>query len=152
MNLRALKLLYPSCKLSAVEINTAAVRELQVPVPSAEVINLAIQDYIVKDASYDLVFTKGVLIHLNPDTLSNAYEKMYRASSRYVLIGEYYNPNPVSIPYRGYENKLFKRDFAGEILGQFKDLRLLDYGFVCRLDPAFPQDDISWFLLEKTGR
>jgi spore coat polysaccharide biosynthesis protein SpsF len=46
---------------------------------------------------------------------------------------------------------LFKRDFAGEMLEQFADLRLIDYGFAYRRDPAFPQDDITWFLMEKKG-
>ena len=30
-----------------------------------------------------------------------------------------------------------------------KDLRLVDYGFSYHRDRAFPQDDITWFLLEK---
>jgi hypothetical protein len=30
-------------------------------------------------------------------------------------------------------------------------LRLVDYGFVYRRDPAHPQDDLTWFLLEKTA-
>jgi spore coat polysaccharide biosynthesis protein SpsF len=45
---------------------------------------------------------------------------------------------------------LFKRDFAGELLDRFSDLRLIDYGFVYRRDTHFPLDDISWFLFEKT--
>ncbi len=28
-------------------------------------------------------------------------------------------------------------------------LRLVDYGFVYRRDPNWPQDNINWFLLEK---
>jgi spore coat polysaccharide biosynthesis protein SpsF len=28
---------------------------------------------------------------------------------------------------------------------------LVDYGFAYHRDPAFPQDDITWFLLEKTA-
>lgn len=150
MNLKALDLLFPTRRLSAVEINNVASKELEKQLPKAEVFKIAIQDFITQDASHDLVFTKGVLIHLNPDNLPETYEKMYRASRRYVLIAEYYNPTPIRIPYRGHENKLFKRDFAGEMLEQFKDLRLLDYGFAYRRDPIFPQDDISWFLLEKT--
>lgn len=151
MNLRALKLLFPACRLSAVEVNAAAAKELQSQVPDAEVFTGAIQDFKVNDSSYELVFTKGVLIHLNPNTLPETYEKMYRASRRYVLIAEYYNPAPVAIPYRGHENKLFKRDFAGEMLERYTDLHLVDYGFAYRRDPVFPQDDISWFLLEKTA-
>jgi spore coat polysaccharide biosynthesis protein SpsF len=53
------------------------------------------------------------------------------------------------IPYRGNEDRLFKRDFAGEMLNKYSDLSLVDYGFSYRKDPIFPQDDITWFLLEK---
>jgi len=31
----------------------------------------------------------------------------------------------------------------------YKDCKLIDYGFSYRRDPAFPQDDITWFLIEK---
>jgi len=55
----------------------------------------------------------------------------------------------MNLSYRGNENKLFKRDFAGEMLLRFPDLRLLKYGFRYRNDPVFPLDDITWFLLEK---
>ena len=68
---------------------------------------------------------------------------------RYLLVAEYYNPSPVTIPYRGHENRLFKRDFAGEILEKYPSMTLIDYGFAYRNDPSFPQDDITWFLLEK---
>ena len=66
------------------------------------------------------------------------------------MIAEYYNPSPVGIDYRGYKDKLFKRDFAGEMLDGYQDLKLVNYGF-CYHRGTFPQDDISWFLLEKAG-
>jgi spore coat polysaccharide biosynthesis protein SpsF len=28
-------------------------------------------------------------------------------------------------------------------------MQLVDYGFAYRRDPNFPQDDITWFLMEK---
>ena len=62
---------------------------------------------------------------------------------------EYYNPVPVQIDYRGHQGKLFKRDFAGEMLERHANFKLLDYGFAYRKDPSFPQDDITWFLMEK---
>ena len=64
------------------------------------------------------------------------------------MINEYFNPTPVSIPYRGHENKLFKRDFAGELIDSYS-LKLVDYGFVYSRDNLYPQDDMTWFLLEK---
>ena len=97
---------------------------------------------------FDLTFTMGVLIHLNPDHLSAAYRNLSEMSRRYVLVGEYYNPAPVAIPYRGHSDRLFKRDFAGDLMDQC-GLRLVDYGFVYRRDNQAPLDDITWFLLEK---
>lgn len=47
---------------------------------------------------------------------------------------------------------LFKRDFAGEMLEKYQDLQLVDYGFVYHGDANFPQDDLTWFLLEKQLR
>ena len=96
---------------------------------------------------YDMTFTKGVLIHQDPSKLKIAYEKLYNHSSKYILIIEYYNPSPVLIIYRG-EDKLFKRDFTGEILDLYSNLKLLDYSFVYHRD-QFPQDDLTFFLLEK---
>ena len=38
------------------------------------------------------------------------------------------------------------------MLDAFPDLRLIDYGFVYHRDPNFPQDDLNWFLMEKSSR
>lgn len=46
------------------------------------------------------------------------------------------------------QTKLFKRDFAGEIMSRHKDFELVDYGFVYH-GASFPQDDVNWFLLRK---
>ncbi|WP_201246125.1 pseudaminic acid biosynthesis-associated methylase [Halochromatium salexigens] len=97
----------------------------------------------------DLTLIKGVLIHIAPEQLAGVYDKLYQSSKRYILIAEYYNQTPVSIPYRGHQDRLFKRDFAGEMLDRFPDLQLIDYGFVYHRDPMFPQDDITWFLLQR---
>ena len=69
--------------------------------------------------------------------LQDVYQKLYDASSRYILIAEYYNPAPVAINYRGYEDRLFKRDFAGEFMDKFSDVILVDYGFAYRRDNSF---------------
>ena len=151
MNLRAIKLLYPNIELSAVEINQDAARELSNFIGDKSVFTGSILDYPIEKQS-DIVLIKGVLIHINPDQLEPTYRKIYEASSRNILICEYYNPSPVAIPYRGHSDRLFKRDFAGEMLGMYKDLKLIDYGFAYHRDPAFPQDDINWFLMEKRDK
>ena len=92
---------------------------------------------------------KGVLIHINPEKLRDVYKLLYNSCSKYILIAEYYNPFPVEITYRGHKGKLFKRDFAGELMDLFPDVGLIDYGFCYHRDPNFSQDDITWFLLKK---
>ena len=149
MNLRAFKQLAPAAKLSGLEINSEACKVLEEFDWLDEIYYKSIFDF-KPDYERTLSFVKGVLIHLNPEKLQDAYDILYRSSKQYILIAEYYNPSPISIPYRGHSDKLFKRDFAGEMLDTYSDLTLVDYGFSYRRDPIFPQDDITWFLLEKS--
>lgn len=148
MNLRALKLLYPSMELAGIEINAQAALELRTVIGKENVFNGSIFDANT-EKKVELSLIKGVLIHINPEMLQTVYQKLYDASSKFILIAEYYNPSPVTIPYRGHSDRLFKRDFAGEFLEKFSDCRLIDYGFAYHKDPVFPQDDITWFLIKK---
>lgn len=150
MNLRALKLLFPAQEQFGIEINAEAAKQLAQCIPAANVAQQSILDF-VPTRQHDLVLIKGVLIHMNPETLPAVYEKLYRSTGKYLLVAEYYNPAPVAISYRGHSDKLFKRDFAGEIMQAYPDLSLVDYGFAYRRDPNFPQDDITWFLMERRG-
>jgi spore coat polysaccharide biosynthesis protein SpsF len=149
LNLIALRRLLPEAELSAVEINRKAVEELK----RLEGIKVYHQSLLEFEPEYprDLALSKGVLIHLHPESLPEAYERIYRSCRRYVCLAEYYNPTPVEVTYRGLSERLFKRDFAGEMLAKYGELRLAAYGFAYHGDPNFPQDDITWFLLEKTG-
>ncbi|MFC1843860.1 pseudaminic acid biosynthesis-associated methylase [Thermodesulfobacteriota bacterium] len=147
LNLIVLKYLLPSCSLTGIEINKKAVSELK-KWGGAEVVHGSILD-VELDKKFDLTLSKGVLIHINPDFLNNVYRGLYEYSQKYICIAEYYNPTPVSVSYRGNDERLFKRDFAGEMMDTYPNLKLVDYGFAYHRDPVFPQDDINWFLLEK---
>jgi pseudaminic acid biosynthesis-associated methylase len=149
LNLRALNTLLPNTQLLGVELNAQAC-QLANTLGIAQVWNGSLFDYVI-EKQVDLSFTKGVLIHLSPDLLTKAYAQLYESSQRYILIAEYYNPTPVEINYRGNQGKLFKRDFAGEMLDAYPDLSLRAYGFKYKRDPLFPQDDTTWFLLEKNA-
>ncbi len=149
MNLKALRLLHPAQDQHAIEINADAVELLKETVPAENIYPASILEF-ESDRTWDLVLIKGVLIHINPDALDQVYEKLVAACGKYLLIAEYYNPSPVAIPYRGNADRLFKRDFAGEMLEKHPGMELVDYGFAYRRDPSFPQDDINWFLLKKT--
>lgn len=147
LNLSAIRTLIPSVDLSAVEINEKAVQELR-QMDNIEVFHESIIDFD-SNKKWDLTFTAGVMIHINPNMLSRVYEALYHNSNRYILVAEYYNPTPIEVEYRGFEGKLFKRDFAGELLDKYSDLKVIDYGFTYHRDNLFLYDDVNWFLLEK---
>jgi pseudaminic acid biosynthesis-associated methylase len=144
-NLDALRLLFPAIKTAGIEINAMAAE--QATTKGHSIVCASVLDEPRADSA-DLVFTSGVLIHIDPAALDATYRFVFEHSRRYVLLIEYFNPMPVEVSYRGHAEKLFKRDFAGEMLDRFP-LHLVDYGFMWRRDPVFPQDDVTWFLLAK---
>jgi len=153
LNLFAIKRLIPGCEVSGIEINTKAAAALKnnyelIYDDKINIYSQSILDFGI-DYQRDIVLTSGVLIHINPDFLQDVYQRLYDASKKYILIAEYYSPTPIEVIYRGNKGKLFKRDFAGEILDKFNDLVLIDYGFIYHRDGIFPGDDITWFLIKK---
>ena len=147
-NIKCLKKKYPKALFHAVEINKSSVSQIKKIIDKNNIFNKSILEFSTAK-KYDLVLTKGVLIHILPNKLEKIYKLLFSLSKKYILICEYYSPNPVSISYRGYKNRLFKRDFPGEMLSKFRNLKLIDYGFIYRNDPHFPLDDANWFLLKK---
>lgn len=150
MNMRALHTLLPQAALDGVEVNEQAVKKCMV----GTVHNCSIADFgrmhdeAINPRQWDLVLTKGVLIHMHPQELPAVYRLMHNASRRYILLAEYYNPTPVEVPYRGNAGVLWKRDFAGELMDRHPNVKLIDTGFAYHRG-TYPQDDITWFLLEK---
>jgi len=149
LNLEALSMLFPLSTMSAVEINAKAVAGLRRLVDNSNIFHESILTWEPPARSWDLVLVKGVLIHLNPEALADVYRKMALASKQYVLICEYYNPEPVEVPYRGHSERLYKRDFCAEFIEASSEFRLINYGFKYRHDPVFADDDMNWFLLER---
>lgn len=143
-NLQALRKILPFATLAGIEINATAATEASQHATIYRDNLLAWK----QPRTYDLVLTKGVLIHIPPIDLRCVYEVIYQASERWILLAEYYAPKPAEIEYRGRMGMLWKRDFAGEMLDLYPGLRLVDYGFYYHREPL-PQDDITWFLMEK---
>ena len=147
LNLKALHHLNPSYDLSGVEINEIAAhqaKELGIGSITCGTITEPLEEEKV-----DLTFTAAVLIHINPEKLDQVYQNLVNLSNRYVLVAEYYNPTPTDVVYRGHSERLFKRDFAGDLIDSY-GLNLVDYGFWYKRDNVAQEfGDVSWFLLEK---
>ena len=154
LNLIALNKIYKKLDISAVEINPKACIKLKNNIKNINIYNQSIFSFSKKfenlNKKFDLTLSKTVLIHVDPNQIKKAYEALYSKSKKYILIIEYHNPTPVKIKYRGHINKLFKRDFAGDMLNIYKDLKIIDYGFFYSKDPSLNNcDDLNWFLLTK---
>lgn len=100
------------------------------------------------DASVDLVFTNGVLIHIAPEDLGRITDEIVRVSRRYVLCNEYFSHTPEEIPYRGQEGLLFKRDFGDFYMDRHPGLKMVDYGFLWQREFKI-FDNVNWWLFEK---
>lgn len=148
MNLRALALLSPEAEIRGIDINQTAVDQLRERHGEFHLKCGSILETFEFEES-TITFTKGVLIHINPEYLPVVYKNLYEKSEKYICLIEYYNPSPVSVTYRGHQDRLFKRDFCKDLIDEYPDLKLIDYGFCYRNDAIFPQDDLTWFLLEK---
>ena len=146
-NLRALRRCFTSPVLTGVDINEGALHAECYSDPGIDpYVGSVLEPFKLRDRQ-DLVLTKGLLIHIAPTDLPKAYQTLVDATDRYLLVCEYFCPAPRMIPYRGENDRLWARDFAGEIIDTH-GLKLVDYGFVSKRD-MHPQDDLTWWLLEK---
>jgi spore coat polysaccharide biosynthesis protein SpsF len=143
-NLVALRAIKPSIILAGVEINEAAFERMKT------VADFAFRGSMLDPlpGKWDMSLTRGVLIHIRPDDLHRAYRTLYESSARYICITKYYSAQPRMIPYRGHDNLLWSRDFAGEMMDLYP-LKLVQCFFTYHRDPGYPQDDVTTFVMER---
>jgi spore coat polysaccharide biosynthesis protein SpsF len=147
-NLEQLSMVLPHASPSIVEISKPAFEYVNSRYKFQESFNGSILDAKFS-RKFNLVFTMGVLIHINPDQLKDIMAKMFDHSEKYILIGEYFNRTPVSIEYQGQPDKLFKRDFGKLFLESF-NVTVVDYGFLWGyVYDSAGFDDITWWLFKK---
>lgn len=145
LNMMILHTLLPHAELTGVEINHKAA-EMLAQLPYVTAIESSVHQTQLT-GQYDMVLSKGVAIYQDGEKLEEYYQILYSLSKRYIVLCEYYNPTPVKVQHR--EAWLYKRDFPGEMMDRYPDLKLLDYGFQYHRDYLFPVDDFNWFVLEK---
>jgi pseudaminic acid biosynthesis-associated methylase len=148
-NIEQVSAVLPAAKASIIEISEPAFRYVTSKYPLEHTFNGPILDSQFSAGQFDLVFTMGVLIHINPSQLIDHMEKMFTYASKYILIGEYFHRTPVMIEYQGEKDRLFKRDFGKLFIENFS-VKLVDYGFLWgHIYDNAGFDDITWWLFEK---
>ena len=95
----------------------------------------------------DLVFTSGVLIHIQPTDIDRALSEIYRVSKRWILSIEYFNAVPDEVLYRGQSCMLWRRDWGEAWLAKFPDIKPIGNGFAWKRTTGL--DNLTFFLFEK---
>src|ERR1700730_2197942 len=132
--------------ISGIEIQREIVKKAQSRLPGARVMEGSALQVPFQDASFDLVFTSGLLIHIAPQNLPVAMKEIYRCAKSWIWGFEYYSPQMTEVPYRGQTELLWKADYARLYTKIFPDLEL-----VSELQLKYSENDNvdSMFLLRK---
>jgi pseudaminic acid biosynthesis-associated methylase len=134
--------------LYGIELQSYAVELSKAETKRINIIEGSAFDIPYKDAYFDLVFTSGVLIHINPSDIVRVLREIFRCTREYIWGFEYYADEHTEITYRGHKELLWKANYAKLYLEQFEDLKIVKEERLKYLD----SDNIdTMFLLKKIG-
>lgn len=135
--------------LLGVELNDYAVEKAKQLHPKVDVIRGSAFDLPFRDGYFDLAYTSGVLIHIDPKDLPEAIDEIYRVSNRYIWCYEFAAREPVEIRYRDKQELFWKQDFLKLYISRFPDLKVVKAEEI----PVLNSTNFSqMFLLEKGSR
>lgn len=134
-------------RLYGIELQNYAVEFSKSRTENINIIQGSAFDIPFKDGWFDLVFTSGLLIHIDPKDIGNALSEIYRCTNHYILGYEYYSDQLTEVLYRGHKKLLWKTDFAQLYLTEFRDLELAKENRLRYLDNKNNID--SMFLIRK---
>ena len=112
--------------LYGIEINDYAVELSKSKTEGINIIKGSAFDIPFKDGFFDLVFTAGVLIHIDPRGIGRVLDEIYRCTTKFIWGFEYYAEAYTQVKYRGNTDLLWKTDFARLFLNRFSDLKLVN--------------------------
>lgn len=135
--------------LYGIELQEYAVEKAKANTKGINIIQGSGFDLPFKDGYFDLVYTAGVLIHIDPKDHAKFMSEMIRCSKKYIWGFEYYSEEPKQLNYRGNEGYMWKMDFANVFLKTFTNVKLVNKKiFPYVLEKENGNSD-SMFLLKK---
>jgi pseudaminic acid biosynthesis-associated methylase len=140
------KVMNRSHTLFGLEPNDKAKKKLIYNAPFVNLVSGEAADINATTGQFDLVFTSGVLIHMNDEYLKKAMDEIYRVSSRWIAAIEYFSAEPRSISYRGVDDFIYLREYGSLWLNNYP-LRCLGYAFMWKRVTKL--DNLTWWLFEK---
>lgn len=111
--------------LYGIELQSYAVEKAKSLTSEINIIKGVGDDIPYKDEYFDVIFTSGVLIHINPKQIEKVIREIYRCSKQYIWGFEYYADEYTEINYRGNNELLWKNNFAQLYLDIFPNLTIV---------------------------
>lgn len=96
--------------VTGIDLNEHALKQAQIKFPNFKFQNGSILDLPFDTDSFDLVFTRGVLIHIHPNNLKSAMNELFRVSKTWIFNLEYYGENNKMIDWKRGKDLLWYRD------------------------------------------
>ena len=148
-NIGMLNKVLPEAKKSIIELSPIPYQIVKNKYDLEYAVNSSILNSDLEAVQFDMVFTSGVLIHVEPSDLLKTMQKMFDYSSKYILICEMFSRVPRTVNYKKSNDLLFTRDFGRYFLENFP-CSVVDYGFLWGhyFDPA-GFDDANYWIFEK---
>lgn len=129
--------------LAGVELNKKAFEIAKKINPDISFVNSSIEDYDLKE-KFDLAYTSGVLIHINPLTLPQIMKKIVHLSEKYIFGFEYYSDELKEIKYRDESNVCWKQNFPQIFKNLFPELMTIKEQYIPYKDQNL--SDIAYLL------
>lgn len=96
--------------VTGVDLNKTAIEKSKNRFPSFNFEVARIQDTLFHDSEFDVVFTRGVLIHVPEKDLDNALKEIFRISNKWVFHLEYFGKDGQMIPWKRGTDLLWYRN------------------------------------------
>lgn len=118
----------PNAQVRGIEPNASAAAKARAVPGVFQVIECDAYALPFADATFDLVFTSGVLMHVPPGEIARATNEIVRVAKKYVLAIEQYAmvEKEIETPYRGIAKMWWARHY-GELYAAFPALKLLHH-------------------------
>ena len=148
-NLKQINKSFPNKKLSFIEINKKAYQACLLNKNIVSSFNESIENCKINSNEFDLVFTSGVLIHIDKKNLNKVINNIIKWTKKYIIIMEYFSTNDITKKYRNKNNLLFLRDSGDKFLKK-KRVKLIDCGFLySKIYKKAGFDDITYWVFKK---
>ena len=96
--------------VNGLDMNEKALQIAKERLPQAKFEQGSLTSIPFEDNSFDLVFTRGVLIHIHPDQMHDAMKELFRVSKKWIMNLEYFGEDNKMIKWSRGDDLLWYRD------------------------------------------